>query len=125
MASSLRSALDCLASEFAAAVLDAVRGASLEELVAETKGGRRGPGRPPKAAGSGEAKAVASTKASGGRAGRLKRRSAEDIAKALDKIALLVKTHKDGMRAEDIRAKLGMDRKEIPRLLKEGLATRS
>jgi hypothetical protein len=34
----------------------------------------------------------------------------------------LVKTHKDGMRSEDIRAKLGLESKEMPRVLKEGLA---
>jgi len=57
-----------------------------------------------------------------GKNGRLPRRSAEEIAKALDKIVLLVKTHKDGMRAEEIRAKLGMLSKEMPRILKEGIA---
>ena len=40
----------------------------------------------------------------------------------LGKIVLLVKTHKDGMRSEDIRAKLGLESKEMPRVLKEGLA---
>jgi len=52
----------------------------------------------------------------------LRRRSLEDIAKALDKVVALVKTSKGGLRAEQIRAKLGMQRNEMPRVLKEGLA---
>ena len=38
------------------------------------------------------------------------------------KFVLLVKTHKAGMRAEDIRAAPGMQAKEMPRILKEGVA---
>ena len=30
--------------------------------------------------------------------------------------------HKEGLRAEEIRANLGMEAKELPRVLKEGLA---
>jgi hypothetical protein len=55
---------------------------------------------------------------------RLPRRSAEEIAGLLGKIVLLVKTHKDGMRAEEIRKRLGMQTKEMPRILKEGIATK-
>lgn len=48
---SLRSALDDLATSFAEAVLSAIRGASLQELVGEAGGAsRRGPGRPKAAA---------------------------------------------------------------------------
>lgn len=36
----------------------------------------------------------------------------------------LVKKHGDGLRAEQIRAELGMQAKELPRVLKEGLASR-
>jgi hypothetical protein len=57
-----------------------------------------------------------------GKNGRLPRRSGEEIAATLDKIVLLVKTHKTGMRAEEIRSKLGMEAKEMPRILKEGIA---
>jgi hypothetical protein len=58
------------------------------------------------------------------RSGRLPRRSAEEIAAALDEIVGLVRKHDDGLRAEEIRVKLGMQAKEMPRLLKEGLATK-
>lgn len=57
-----------------------------------------------------------------GKNGRLRRRSDEEIATALNKIVLLVKTHREGMRAEEIRSKLGMLPKEMPRILKEGVA---
>lgn len=116
---SLRSALDRLASEFAASVLAAIRSASLDELVADGGGTRGGAGRPPKARAKGEVKPARVA-----RSGRLKRRSPEDIAEALDQIVALVKKHKDGLRAEEIRANLGMEAKEMPRVLKEGLAKR-
>ena len=45
------------------------------------------------------------TKASG----RLHRRSAEEIAAVLDRVVALVKTSKQGMRAEDIRVGLGVE----------------
>ena len=114
----LKSALESLASSFASSVLDAIKGASLEELLAESTGGpRRGPGRPP-GSNAVSAPRVARTT----RSGRLKRRSAEDIAAALDKVVALVKTKKDGLRAEQIRKTLKMQSKEMPRVLQQGLA---
>jgi hypothetical protein len=113
---SLRSTLSVLAASFADSVLDAIRGASLEELLAESGGGRRrGPGRPPKS--------VTATAASSRRpSGRLARRSPEQIARALDQVVALVKAKKAGLRAEQIREALKMQSKEMPRVLKEGLA---
>ena len=55
------------------------------------------------------------------KSGRLARRSIEDITKALDQVVALVKGKKDGLRAEQIRAALKMQSKEMPRVLKEGL----
>ena len=52
------------------------------------------------------------------------RRSDVEIQAAVHKIVLLVKTHKEGMRAEEIRAALGMMPKEMPRILKEGVRTK-
>ena len=115
--SSLRSSLNDLASTFASSILDAIRGASLEELVGKTDGvARRGPGRPPKTKAAPTAPTAPTT------SGRLARRSPEDIAKALDQVLALVKKNKNGLRAEEIRANLGMASKEMPRVLKEGLA---
>jgi hypothetical protein len=112
----LRSNLNALASSFANDVLDAIRGASLQELLAESGGGsRRGPGRPPRS------KATPTTPRAS-KSGRLARRSPEDIAKALERVIALVKATKTGLRAEQIRAALKMQAKEMPRVLQEGLA---
>ena len=56
--------------------------------------------------------------------GRLPRRSAEEIEATLEKIVALLKKHKDGLRAEEIRKSLAMQAKEMPRILKEGLSTK-
>jgi hypothetical protein len=58
------------------------------------------------------------------RRGRHARRSKEDIAEALARIVALVKQHKEGLRGERIREQLGMQSKEMPRVLKEGLASK-
>jgi hypothetical protein len=128
MSNSLRSNIQAAAAVFTSSVLDAIRGASLEELLAEsgTGGGRRGPGRPPRAialpvAATGGRRAGGAT-ARSTRSGRLKRRSAEDIAAALDRVVQLVKKSKAGLRAEQIREQLRMQSKEMPRVLKEGLS---
>src|SRR5579864_530711 len=112
--STLHSQLASLADSFANAVLEAVKGASLAELLSESRApagkARReqpnGAPRPTRARSS----------------GRLKRRSPDDIASALDKVVGLVKRHKNGLRAEQIRDQLGMLAKEMPRVLKEGLS---
>ena len=119
----LNSQLQDLARSFAERVVEAIRGASLQELVSNGEGavgnGRRARGS---AGGGDQPDPLSTPPKSKGKNGRLPRRSPEEIAKALDKIVLLVKTHKEGMRAEEIRAKLGLLSKEMPRILKEGLA---
>jgi hypothetical protein len=123
----LRSSLDSLAQSFASNVLAAIRGASLQELLAESGGApRRGPGRPrgsstkstPTAA---RASAPATSKAKT-KGGRLARRSPADIARALDAVVILVRKSKTGMRSEEIRKALKLDVREVPRVLKEGLS---
>jgi len=129
--STLHQTINSLASEFAHNLLRALRGASLEEILAETAPGhaahagggvaRRRPGRPP---GSGAARAHAAAPAAaparrGGR--RLARRTAKDITAVVGRIVTLLQGSKNGLRAEEIRAKLGLDRREIPRPLAEAL----
>jgi len=127
MSNTLRSNIAAAAAVFTSSVLEAIRGASLEELLAESGGGggRRGPGRPPRGlaalVGAG-AVAGGGRRGRGARTGRLKRRSPEDIAAALDRVVSLVKKHKAGLRAEQIREQLRMQSKEMPRILKEGLS---
>ncbi len=55
------------------------------------------------------------------RNGRLGRRSAEDIAETLAWIAELLGKHPNGLRAEEIRTALDLDRREMPKPLAEGL----
>ena len=112
------------ASTFAEQVLRSIRGASLHELVGAKDDGFVGNGRRVKVAAGGdrELAPLSTPPARKGKNGRLPRRSAEEIAKTLDKIVLLIKTHKNGLRAEEIRTKLGMLSKEMPRILKEGVA---
>ncbi len=116
MATSLHHTINALASEFAHSLLGALRGASLEEIIAETTHGKRGPGRP-RAAGA----HAAAPRAKRGRGGRLRRRSASDIAGVVNKIVHLLHSNPKGLRAEQIRAKLSLDAREMPRPLAEGL----
>jgi hypothetical protein len=122
MASSLRSKLGELASSFANDVLDAIRSASIEDLVAESSSsaGRRAPAA--RAAAVHRAPAVRPAAAGGRRRdGRLARRSAGDIAGFIDRIVNLVKASPKGLRAEQIRRGLGVQAKELPRPLKEAV----
>jgi hypothetical protein len=114
MATALHSRLSALADNFANTVLDAIRGAPLEELL----GGGSGRSSPVRRAKANPKPARASS------SGRLKRRSPEDIASALEHVHGLLKRHKDGLRAEQIRDTLRMQSKEMPRVLAEGLAKR-
>ena len=92
--SNLRTTISRLANDFAQEVLDAIRRASLDEILDETgRGGRlrglslledgrrRGPGRPP----------------GRGRGGRLRRRSSDDLAKLADEIVELLEKHPEGL----------------------------
>jgi hypothetical protein len=128
MPSSLRVRLNELAASFSAGVLDAIRGASLEELLSESSGGKsRAPVRPvaprsaPRAAAPAAAPVAAPATTRARKAGRLPRRSAGDISQAVNQIVNLLKGNASGLRAEQIRQKLGLQAKELPRPLKEGL----
>ncbi len=117
--STLHQTINGLAAEFAHNLLRALRNASLEEILAETAsghaavGGRRR-GRPAGAAAAGAPAA--------GRGRRLRRRSVGDINAVVQRIVALLKSNKKGLRAEEIRVKLGLDRREIPRPLAEALS---
>jgi energy-converting hydrogenase A subunit M len=110
--SSLRRSLESLAASFANDLVRAIQGSSLEELRSEVAGASTRGG----AAASSTPKAAKRAKS-----GRLSRRSAGDIAAALEKIVGVLKKHQDGMRAEQIRKALHMQAKEMPRVLSEGL----
>ena len=127
--SNLRMTLDHLASVFASSVLDAIRGASLQEILAESAGGgARRPGRPrleaTVATEASHAGAPSSPAGARRRRGRLARRSAGDISQIVDSIVSLLERRSDGLRAEQIRAELGLEAKELPRPIAEALASK-
>jgi hypothetical protein len=106
MALNLRASLEQLTTAFAAVVLDAVRSASLDEIVALAR--EPSPSRP----------------ARSNPTGTRERRTEEDIAATAVKIVALVKTKKAGMRAEAIRAELGIAQKHWMLPLARALATK-
>lgn len=112
MSQSLRNTLTQLASSFAQDVLKTIRDASLDELVTET--GRSG----------GASSAPAAPRAPGKRrrGGRV-RRSAEDIAHVSSRIVALLKTSPKGLRSEELRARLGLRKEDMPRPITESLAS--
>jgi hypothetical protein len=127
MPSSLRNRLHDLAASFSAAVLGAIRGSSLEELLSGPSRGkaavpsRPSPRMPPVAAVRTPAAAPETVVRARKAGGRLPRRSAGDISKVLDQIVGLLKQSPSGLRAEEIRQKLDLEAKELPRPLKEGV----
>jgi hypothetical protein len=122
----LQSQLNTLATNFANQVMATLQGASLHDLVSSGGGGNGGTGRRVQALAGGdrEAPPLSTPAARKGKNGRLPRRSADEITAMLNKIVLLVKTQKNGLRAEEIRSKLGLLPKEMPRILKEGISTK-
>ena len=128
MASSLRDQLSELASSFASSVLQAIRSASIQDLLAESSGasvrpGRRAAARPARAAAAAAALPASPARPAGGgrRGGRLARRNSGDIAQVIDSIVGLLRAAPRGLRAEEIRKRLGMQSKELPRPLKEAV----
>jgi hypothetical protein len=133
--SNLRTQLQELARSFADQVIGAIRGTSLQELLSpdgqDVGSRRRARADTPRAFASARAAKSAVAEATAAPAprparagGRLPRRSAEEIQATLEKIVALLKKHKDGLRAEEIRTSLAMQAKEMPRILKEGLSTK-
>jgi hypothetical protein len=136
--SNLRTQLQELARSFADQVIGAIRGTSLQELLSpdgqdgqDVSSRRRARADAPRAFASARAAKSAVAEATAAPAtrppragGRLPRRSAEEIEATLEKIVALLKKHKEGLRAEEIRKSLAMQAKEMPRILKEGLSTK-
>jgi hypothetical protein len=121
---SLRSTLTELAQTFATNVLDAIRQMSLDEILAETQGGGRAAARARAVAVAAALGAAAPVRGARRKGGRLLRRSADDIAALVDAIVDVLERTPDGLRAEEIRASLGLEAKELPRPLAEALATK-
>jgi hypothetical protein len=118
--SSLRDALHDLAQRFASEVLAAIRSASIEDLHAAGGGTTAGNPRrsrptattPPRARDNAEA-------------GRLGRRSPADIDRTLGLVVNALKaTRGKGLRSEQIQRALELDKRELPRVLRTGIATK-
>jgi hypothetical protein len=106
---SLRAAIESLANQFAAGVLAAVRGASLEEILDSGAPTRRGPGRPRKSVGLPDATpSPASAPSRRARGGKRLRRSANDLSAVSEQIAAHVAKHPKGIRGEQVRKDLGI-----------------
>jgi len=123
----LRDDLNAIAQRFATEVLQAIRTASLDELFAEHRTApRRASARlrvaALRAGGGGQPDPLKIPKQAKG--GRLARRSPADIEKVLAKVVTAVKASKSGLRAEEIKKKLGLRSNELPRVLKQGLSTK-
>lgn len=125
MTTDLRNKITELASTFASSVLNAIRSASLEEILSETNGGgspvRRGPGRPRSVP---VVEVATPTRRGSRQRGRLERRSADDISQIVERIVALLDSRPEGLRAEQIRDELGLDAKELPRPIAEALSSR-
>jgi hypothetical protein len=126
--STLRSILQELADRFASDVLAAVRSASLQELLAEA-GGEATRRSTTKAAPS-VPRAPSAPRAAGGRSirivgGKLARRSQADIDSTLGLVVAALKATPEGMRSEEIRDFLKLDKRELPRVLGAGLAKKA
>jgi hypothetical protein len=115
-------------AQFTKAVTDALR----EQLLESFGGSESTPkanGAPAKANGKTPKADIAhilpvrlAKKAKGG---RLARRSPEEIAESVGKVQALLKKNPAGLRSEKIRTDLGLEPKEMPRILKQGIASKA
>lgn len=113
-AMSIERRIAALAEQFAKDVLAELKGTNLDDLVQALAGARRSAPRSSAASTSGAPKVVRKAKG-----GRLPRRSPAELQALLDKIAAALKH--GSLRAEQIQKTLGVDRKELPAVLKLGL----
>lgn len=128
--SNLRSTIESLASQFASNILDALRGASLDELA--DIAGRGNPSGSFGSARRGRPRNDASQNAHAsdnsvavrrrGRGGRLGRRTPNEISRVIESIVELLQKNGGGLRAEQIRSALGVEAKELPRPLADALS---
>ena len=122
MSTALRQTIEQHAQKFAVALIQALRSASLDELAGVTSGlnaAAPAPARAPRGAKTTEAPTAAPKASKKG--GRLGHRPPDDIAQTLDSIVALVAKHAEGLRAEQIKAALNLDTREMPRPLADGL----
>jgi hypothetical protein len=120
----VKSRIEALATAFANDVVRAIRGSSLDELLGGVDRDARASGRSRASLPASQAASAPAAAPRSAMGGRLARRSPEDIAKSLTEIVSLLKSNREGLRSEQIRAALKMRPNEMPRILKEGIAKR-
>jgi hypothetical protein len=119
---SLHRTIQNLAARFADDIVNAIRSASLQELLAETRG-RKGKADTAVEAGAGAGSHGMSRQAPvAGK--RLARRTQAQIDQYVDAIVALLKKHPEGLRAEQIQRALGLDKRETPRPIAAALQKR-
>jgi hypothetical protein len=121
---SLNRTIQELSHRFARELLASLHGASLEELISLGGAGHvpRGTGRPAKAK---RATSAERRNAPSHRTKRVLRRSTTDLDKLVAQIVAVVSKHrKDGIRAEQIRKTLGIERRELPKPLELAFESR-
>jgi len=106
------------ATDFATAIVAAIVDSNFRDLL-EANGASTSPRA--HATSAAPRKAKVPSKSKPGKSGRMARRSPEQIAEAVASIQSLLKKHPDGLRAEQIREELGLDKRELPRLLQNGV----
>jgi hypothetical protein len=114
--STFRQTIEAQANQFAQAIVQAFRSASLDELLTITGGAGREVSR---GAAAPKTRAAAPKK----KGGRLGRRSPTDITRILENIVAVLAAHPEGLRAEQIKEALGLDKREMPKPIAEGLST--
>jgi hypothetical protein len=116
------------ASELTHALLGALTESSTTELAETLTGGASAPVRARSARPAARTSRASKpgvprkTKAAKAKTGRLARRTPEQIAEAIADVASLLKRQPEGLRSEQIRELLKLDKREIPRLLQQGVA---
>jgi hypothetical protein len=115
MPSSLTATIESLAQAFATAVIEAIRSASLEEIVAES-GGRRGL----RAQRGDEGQLPVPFRSRGA---RRQRRNSRALAKTASSIVAFVKAH-PGSASEEIRSELSIPRSHWQRPVAMALASK-
>jgi hypothetical protein len=123
--SSLKNALEQLTGRLTAAAVAASE-AAVAELLGELRGATiadigeliGGSPRPTRAVSARKSEGRKLTKK---RRGRLPRRSIDEIMAAVDDVVRLLRKHKMGLRAEDIRVDLSLDKREVPRVLRTAM----
>jgi hypothetical protein len=117
----LRGSLDLLTTTFVDALLEALRAAPLGELLLEEGRTRFAGGQLDVVSAYPKMAVNAAYGKVHRQSVRLKRRTSEEIRRTVTAVLGLLHKHPDGMRSEQIRDQLGLDIREMPRVLHAGI----